>query len=84
MSRRIVGLCGYAKSGKDTAAEVLVRRGWARYAFADELKADLERAIGKPLVGMCPEEKEHWRPLMVEYGRVRRAQNVDYWVARLA
>lgn len=34
----IIGLTGYAGSGKDTAAEVLVRRGWTRLAFADKVK----------------------------------------------
>lgn len=36
--RRFVGLCGYAGSGKDTAALGLVRAGWTRVAFADPLK----------------------------------------------
>ena len=35
----IIGLCGYAQSGKDTAAAHLVESlGWARVAFADPLR----------------------------------------------
>lgn len=35
----IIGLCGYAGSGKDTAASFLVQElGFIRYAFADKLK----------------------------------------------
>lgn len=34
----LVGLCGYAGSGKDTAALCLTDRGWKRRAFADKLK----------------------------------------------
>ena len=35
----IVGLCGYAGSGKDTMANILVQeRGFERRAFADKLK----------------------------------------------
>jgi hypothetical protein len=34
----IVGLAGYARSGKDTAAEVFVQEGFTRLAFADLLK----------------------------------------------
>jgi hypothetical protein len=35
----IIGLCGYAQSGKDTAAAHLVEsHGWARVAFADPLR----------------------------------------------
>lgn len=34
----LVGLCGYAGSGKDTAAQALVAQGWERRAFADTIK----------------------------------------------
>lgn len=35
----LIGLCGYARSGKDTIAEHLVRNyGFRRYAFADVLR----------------------------------------------
>lgn len=43
--RRLVGLCGYAGSGKDTAAEGLTGTGWRRVAFADPLK-ELARMLG--------------------------------------
>lgn len=36
----LIGLCGYAQSGKDTVAAILVERfGYRRVAFADELRA---------------------------------------------
>jgi hypothetical protein len=38
MSDLIVGLSGYARSGKNEAANVLVTRGWRQAAFADKLK----------------------------------------------
>ncbi|QDP44262.1 deoxynucleoside monophosphate kinase [Streptomyces phage Celia] len=34
----IVGLSGYARSGKDTAARHLIEQGWRRDAFADRLR----------------------------------------------
>ncbi len=38
---RVIGLCGAARSGKDTAAEGLVTHGWTRMAFADPVRAGL-------------------------------------------
>lgn len=35
---RLVGLSGYARSGKDTAAQALVDLGWRRDAFGDRLR----------------------------------------------
>lgn len=43
--RCLVGLCGYARSGKDTAAEVLIKAGFTRVAFADALKLDVLIAL---------------------------------------
>ena len=37
----VIGLCGYAQSGKDTAASFLVKRGYKRLAFADILRQSL-------------------------------------------
>lgn len=35
----IIGLCGYARSGKDTLGQVLVEKhGFTRYAFADKVR----------------------------------------------
>jgi hypothetical protein len=39
--RQIIGLCGYAGSGKDTAAAGLVAEGWTRVAFADGVREAL-------------------------------------------
>lgn len=35
---KVIGLTGYAQSGKDTAAAFLVERGWTRLSFADALR----------------------------------------------
>jgi hypothetical protein len=78
--RPIIGFIGYARVGKDTAASALTSRGFQRVAFADALKLDCEKIIGMPIAAMTPEQKEFWRPLMVEYGRLRRAQHEDFWV----
>ena len=36
--QRLVGLSGWARSGKDEAAKALVQAGWTRFAFADPLR----------------------------------------------
>lgn len=38
---RLIGFCGYAQSGKDTAASFLVEQGFKRLAFADILRQSL-------------------------------------------
>jgi len=45
----LIALSGYARSGKDSAAEVLVENGWTRIAFADKLR-DFLYALN-PIVG---------------------------------
>lgn len=35
---KIIGMSGYARSGKDTFAAALIELGWKRYALADSLK----------------------------------------------
>ena len=35
---QVIGLCGAARSGKDTAADGLVAVGWRRLAFADPMR----------------------------------------------
>ena len=81
---RIVGLCGYARTGKDTAFAILPEPGWARYAFADPLKADIGGLPGMRgrLNWFNPKDKEAIRPLLVGYGAAARHFQPDYWVAR--
>lgn len=44
--QKIVGLVGLRGSGKDTAAQFLVEKGWKRIAFADALYAEVAKAFG--------------------------------------
>ena len=55
----VVGFCGYAQSGKDTAASFLTERGWTRLAFADALRDSVYKL--NPLVPMPLEDApDHW------------------------
>lgn len=59
----LIGLMGYAQSGKDTAAAALVAEGYERVAFADALR-DMLYAINPYLPG---------------YGRVASVVSDDGW-----
>lgn len=63
---RLLGLWGYAGSGKDTAAEALIADGWRREAFADRLRAMLYAL--DPIIG----EFHGGGPL-------RLRESVDFW-----
>jgi dephospho-CoA kinase len=53
MRYNLVGLTGYARSGKDTAAQVLINDGFNRVAFADPMKNMLYAL--NPIVVECSE-----------------------------
>lgn len=79
---KLIGLCGYAQVGKDTAAENMP--GWTRFAFADALKRDLApilASVGCDLNN--PAHKREARNLLVQYGEVCRAFRPNYWIERL-
>ena len=79
-----VGLCGFARVGKDTAAEHLVE--YQRFAFADALKVEASKmmeAIGIEADWADPVFKARWRPLLVALGAGRRSIDPDYWIKRL-
>ena len=54
---KLVGLSGYARSGKDSAADALVELGWKRIAFADKLREVLYQL--NPIAGVIESYDEH-------------------------
>lgn len=50
----LVGLCGFARSGKDTVAQHMVSQGWTRVAFADKLR-DMLYALN-PIIALDTHE----------------------------
>lgn len=82
---KIIGLSGYARSGKDTFCTMMLRslqnRGFTaeRMALADYLKISMRDGIlnmfGIDLLDCTSEEKTLLRPMMVAYGGIRRAQS---------
>lgn len=86
-----LGLCGLARSGKDSFYRIvdgLSTEGVARYAFADELKKECYNFVMRnteiSVFSEDPDVKKLIRPLLVAYGtNLRRAINPDCWIMRL-
>lgn len=82
-----VGLVGFAKTGKDTAAANM--SGWHRAAFADDLKRVVSQMLKCVDLDITQEDwliegvKDAWRPLLVAVGAGMRKVDQDYWVRRL-
>jgi len=91
---KIIGISGYARSGKDTfysrsALHLKSRKlDSVRYAFADALKEELDGLL-KEYVGISAfsekdKEKEIIRPLLVTYGtELRRKLNPNCWIEKI-
>ena len=47
MKKRLIGITGRARSGKDTVARFLMEQGFQRLAFADPLRAGVAAFLGK-------------------------------------
>lgn len=83
----VIGLAGYAQSGKDTLLLQLQGLGdkkYVRFAFADALKHEIKQRIsdeyGIDVFNCTSEEKNSVRHLMVELGAARRAEDPNYWI----
>lgn len=77
---KIIMLCGYAQSGKDTVAQMLRERGYDRLAFADPIRNALYTL--DPLVtesGLTVSDivdKSGWDVAKVAYPEIRRLLQV--------
>lgn len=90
---KIIGVSGFAKSGKDTfvaiAKDILTKNGYTPYriAFADKLKDEVQEMLRKSrfsmnVLNLSADEKERVRPLLVFWGCQRRFESEGglYWV----
>lgn len=74
---RHIGLIGLAGSGKDTAAEALVKLGYWRNSFAAALK-DLAYEFG-----WDGQKDERGRALLQDLGMAARRYNPNFWIEQL-
>jgi hypothetical protein len=80
-SINLIGLCGFAFAGKDTAAANM--SGFTRHAFADRLKKDLLHLLDEIGCKLTePTHKAMARDLLVEWGRTARKFKPDHWITR--
>ena len=91
---KIIGISGVGRAGKDSfyrfASDFLKEEGitCGRWAFADELKKDLDGFItekfGFSAFTENTDEKNKIRPLLVEYGKIRRKESKgQYWLNKI-
>lgn len=67
MTSTLIGLSGYARTGKDTAAEFLVERGVTRASFADVLR-EFAYQVNPVVLGHLPGGKGRLRYLVDTIG----------------
>ena len=94
---KIIGLCGFARSGKNSFADFIVELGNESspplsfknvsfaYALRKELEGFVEQKLGISTFTEDPREKEIIRPLLVCWGTaiVRNKIDKDYWVKKI-
>ena len=91
VKNQVIGLCGYAHVGKDTAFEMVEQMfpqlRAHRVAFADELKADIQKCVDAlKALGIdttTPEFKKKFRRMWVSWGHVSRDFDPLIWVKRV-
>ncbi len=76
MTPEIVGLAGYAGSGKDALGAHLRARGWQRVAFADEVKAKARE------LGWDGNKDDAGRRLLQEVGMIARREDPCHWIRK--
>lgn len=85
MTTKIVGIVGFKGSGKDTAAQALIReQGFEKFAFADALKDTLATLFcwdRKALEGVTPESRV-WRETVDTWWAERL--NIPHFTPRFA
>jgi hypothetical protein len=76
---KLIGLSGYARSGKDSIANILAEHGYQRVAFADKLKEATRRL--NPIVAVMPFDQaqaDGWElKAYIEHPPYLRVQDIE-------
>lgn len=94
MKKTIIGISGFARSGKDTLAKSVKRcledQGFkvSLFSFAQALKYDIDDFCSSKLgiTSFCEDtsQKEKIRPMLIAYGNCQRnITNGTYWINRV-
>ena len=82
----LIGLCGYARCGKDSVADCM--KGFKKLAFATALKREVQRMldVSSEKGGSVVDDKDKakYRPMLVAWGQIKRNIKPDYWIRKLA
>ena len=90
----IIGIAGYARTGKDTFGSILIKElknvglSAKKLSLAFELKSDLDsfliQKFGFSAFTEVPIEYNFIRPLLICYGTdLMRKKNPEYWIKKL-
>ncbi len=89
---KVLGICGFARSGKDSFADFLVKlfpNKFSRSSLAYELKKDLDpfllSKLGISAFTENTKEKEIIRPLLISWGTdvIRNNFSKNYWIDKI-
>jgi len=90
----IIGIAGYARTGKDTFGSILIKElneiglSAKKLSLAFELKSDLDSFLidkfGISAFSEDPKEKNFIRPLLICYGTdLMRKKDSEYWIKKI-
>lgn len=80
----LIGLCGYARSGKDTVASMMT--WFHRHSFATKLKEEVStmlNSVGIEANFNDEDTKVALRPFLVFWGAFKRQEMPLYWVNKM-
>jgi phosphomevalonate kinase len=83
----LIGLLGYARTGKDTMANAMLN--FKKKSFAAPLKKEVQKMLQAskldPDVDFNVDAyKVKYRPMLVAWGAIKRAEDPDYWIKLLS